>query len=300
MRRWMILLAAALLTVLFCGCVAGDETAQASATPAPTQTAAITPAPVQTAVATVAQSVSVTEPDALTLPEAAEGWADSYVTFLDENYDVFAALWPEGMTGVGFIDLDLDGTPEMVVFDQGASATLGVQLFDLVDGTVCCVSSVLDSAAGAFGDTYFSSVTICASYFEAFRLSYTQEAGWCFWVDSANGTLDSAWNEIVRFDCVDGVLTPVSVCTRYLQSDEDTGLVVAEEYTVAGAEAQAADYEAAAALYLDGVDVGYEAAGVFLWSDMDTYDTTYEGFLALANAAVAAYEPIGELDMTAS
>jgi hypothetical protein len=229
----------------------------------------------------------------LTLPEPTEGWSDSYLSFLDDNYDIFAALWPEGLTGVGFVDLDLDGTPEMVIFDLGASATLGVQLFDLVDGQVYCVSSVLDSAAGAFGGEYFSTVSVCTSYFEAFRLCRTED-GYCFWVDSANGTLESTWDEVIRFDCVDGALTPVSVCGRYLASDVETGLVVTEQYTVAGQTSDEAGYDQAAAVYEQGEDMGYEAKGVFLWNDMSTYDTTYDGLLAMAQAAVEQYVPIDD------
>ena len=86
----------------------------------------------------------------LELPQPAAGWQDSYLAFLDDCYDIFAALWPDGISGLGFIDLDLDGTPELVVFDQGASATMGVHLFDLSGDWVYCVSSELDSAAGAF------------------------------------------------------------------------------------------------------------------------------------------------------
>ena len=108
----------------------------------------------------------------LETPEAEEGWAESYFTFLDDNFDILSALWPGGLTGVGFIDLDLDGTPEMLLFDQGASATLGVQLFDVSDGRVYCVSSVQESASGAFGGEHFSRVSVCASFFESFRLSH--------------------------------------------------------------------------------------------------------------------------------
>ena len=227
----------------------------------------------------------------LTLPEAQEGWAESYIDFIDDNYDIFAALWPEGLTGVGFIDLDLDGTPEMVVFDLGASATMGVQMFDIVEDKVQCVSSVLEDAAGAFGDEYFSKISVCASYFEAFRLSYTDE-GYCFWVDSANGTLESSWDEIIRFDCKDGVLTPVCICSRYLESDVETGLVVAERYRVADKKSDPAGYAAEAAKYTDAEDMGYDAAGVFLWSDMSRYDTTYDGLMAMARDAAKQYVPI--------
>ena len=36
----------------------------------------------------------------------------------------------------------------------------------------------------------------------------------------------------------------------------------------------------------------YDAAGVFLWSDMNRYDTTYDGFMAMARDAAEAYVPI--------
>ncbi len=230
-------------------------------------------------------------PETLTLPQPAAGWQDAYLAFLDSRYDTFSYLWPEGMSGVGFIDLDLDGTPEMVVFDQGASATLGAQLFDLAGGQVYCVSSVLDAAAGAFDGSHMSAVDVWTSFFESFRLSRTAD-GWCFWVDSANGTMETAWDEIVRFDCVDGILTPSSVCYRYLEFDPASGLVVAERYTAAGAPTDAAGYAGASSVYMDGQDAGYDAAGVFLWNDLDRYDTSREGLMAMARDAAAAYRPI--------
>ena len=285
MKRYGFFALAGLLLLCLCACgMTADE---------PASPAADTPAPAAATEESVlaAADVSAAEPEtetAYALPEAVDGWQEMYLTFLDDNYDIFAALWPEGLSGVGFIDLDLDGTPEMLVFDLGASATLGVQLFDLVDGQVYCVSSGLDSAAGAFGEEYFTSMSICASYFDAFRLIET-EAGYVFWVQSANGTLESAWDEIVRFDCADGVLVPVSVCSRYLESNVETGETIAENYTVAGEASDAAGYEQAAAPYVNGNDTGYEAAGMFLWNNMKRYDTTYDGFMAMARDAATAY-----------
>ena len=230
-------------------------------------------------------------PETLLLPQPVYGWQDAYIGFLDSHYDTFAALWPDGMSGVGFMDLDLDGTPEMIVFDQGASAAMGAQLFDLVNGQVYCVSSALDSAGLSFDGTYLSGVDVWTGFFESFRLSRTA-AGWCFWVDSANGTMETAWDEIVRFDCADGVLTPVSVAYRYLEFDPASGLVSAERYTTAGAATDAAGYAAAAGIYQDAQDAGYDGAGVFLWNDMDRYDTSREGLLTMAQDAAAAYRPI--------
>ena len=242
-----------------------------------------------------ASTLPTTVPETVLLPPAAEGWADGYLTFLENSFDIFRALWPDGVSGLGFIDLDLDGTPELAVFDQGASATMGVHLFDLVDGRVYCVSSQLDSAAGAFSADYMTDVSVCANYFESFRLSRTAD-GWCFWVDSANGTMETAWDEFIRMDCVNGVLTPVSVCQRYLRYDPNSGTVVEEDYTVGGQNVDQQTFLAAADSYQDALDAGYEAKGVFrMQNDMDVYDTTtLEGFMALARDAAAAYSPIAD------
>ena len=282
MKRVTMLLLAAIMVMTLCACVREPE---------PEIEPLLTPKPTFTAAPATPEPTMPPSPVVLELPEPPEGWADAYLTFIEDNYDIFAALWPEGLTGVGFIDLDLDGTPEMVVFDQGASATLGVQMFDLIDGQVYCVSSVLETAAGAFGDDYFSNISVCASYFEAFRLSFTAY-GYTFWVASSNGTLESSWDEIIRFDCTDGVLTPETVCGRYLESDAETGLVVTQHYTVGGDESDKEAYDGAAAIYQGGRDTGYEAAGVFLWTDMNRYDTTYDGFMNMARDAAEAYAPI--------
>lgn len=238
-------------------------------------------------------------PETVMLPQPADGWQDSYLAFLDANYDIFAALWPDGLGGMGFIDLDLDGTPELVAFDQGASVALGVQLFDLIDGQVYCVSSTLDSAGGAFDSAYLSSVHVCTSFFESFRLSRTAD-GWCFWVDSSNGTEQTAWDEIVRFGGDGGALTLTSVCYRYLEFEPGSGLVVAENYTVGGGASDAAGYQAAADVYQEGQDTGYNAAGVFLWNDMERYGAGHDGFMTMVKDALTAYVPITDTVTLAS
>lgn len=289
MKRLANFIWAMVIAVSLCGCgtAQGAEAAPAPETITPEETAA----PVETAAADTPAPTAQPHPAVLETGEPEDGWAEAYLAFLDDNYDIFAALWPDGITGVGFIDLDLDGTPEMIVFDQGASATLGVQFFDFIGGQVYCVSSVQEGAAGAFDDTYFSPVSVCASFFESFRLSKTAD-GYCFWVTSANGTMESSWDEIIRFDCVDGVLTPVSVCARFLESDPESGQVVAERYTVSGETSDAVGYQAAAAEYTDAADTSHEARGVFLWNDMARYDTTYDGLMTMAQDAVEAYVPI--------
>jgi hypothetical protein len=53
-------------------------------------------------------------------------------------------------------------------------------------------------------------------------------------------------------------------------------------------------YDQAAAVYTQAQDLGYEAQGVFLWNDMSVYDTTYDGLMAMAQAAVESYVPLDE------
>ncbi len=285
MKRLTLFLLAIVIISALCSCgaertPAPEESTVPAATDAAQTAADVTPAP--------------TEPPApagLVLPAPEQGWEKAYVGFLNDNYDILAALWPDGLTGVGSIDLDLDSMPEMVLFDQGASATLGVQLFDQIDGQVFCVSSTNENARGAFDDAHLSAMTICASFFEAFRLSCTED-GYGFWVSSTNGTMETSWDEIVSFGEEDGVLTLTSICTRWLETDPEIGVVVEERYTAYGQEAEEADYRTAAAYYMDARDTGYDARGVFLWNDMQSYDTTCEGLLAMARDAVNAYVPI--------
>ncbi len=234
--------------------------------------------------AVLLSSMGAAVPETLVIDPAAENWSDCYLSFLEENYDIFSALWPNGIGGMGFLDLDLDGTPEMILLDQGASVSMGATLFDLVDGQVVCISSSQENASGAFGGGYFSPVHVEVSYFEAFRLSCTDE-GWCFWVDSTNGTMETTWNEIVRFDRSDDVLTPVSICKRYLQFDAASGAAVEEDYSVSGVSASAEEYSQAEKVYQAGRDTGYEAKGVYVWEN-SAYTASKEGLLAMAQSAL--------------
>ena len=219
-------------------------------------------------------------------------WAGRYRQFLEDNFDVLAALWPDGMSGIGYLDLDLDGVPEMVLFDMGASAALGAQLFDIVGSEVVCVSSLNEAAAAAFGDEYFSPVGVSASAFTDFRLVNDGEQLW-FAVRSANGSVDYDWTELVRFGCGEGgVLTLTSLCRCETETDAENGTTLSQSYTVRGEEVAGEAWEMAEADYAATEDLGYEAAGVFLWEDEEHYDPSLEGLLIMADAAATAYRPI--------
>lgn len=253
-----------------------------------------TPSPAQDTPRQIAQSPALPGvPETLTLPPAPEGWSDQYLAFLENNYDIFQALWPDGISGLGFIDLDLDGTPEMVVFDQGASAALGAHIFDIIDGQVLLACSGLQQAADTFGGGRCSLTDVNANFFEAFRLSRTAE-GWYFWVDSSNSTMEKTWGEVIRFESGGNALVPAPVCSWSAENDPATGELISERYMAGGTEVDAAAYQQAADVYFGAEDMDYNAGGVFLWSDWDRYGVPYEGFMAMARDAVTAYVPLPE------
>lgn len=288
MRRILYTALALLVLLSLCACGAAEpeptaapavsqqmQTPEPTAEPAPEPTPEPTPEPL---------FAGYTETDA--------DWAGLYRQYVEDNFDVIAALWPEGMSGVGFVDLDIDGMPEMLLFDMGASATLGLQIFDIVDGAVACVSSVNEAAAAAFGDAHFSGLSVCASYFEDFRL--LENGGQVFFtVKSANGTLESCWEEQLRFGSGEGdALTLASLCRMETESDVESGTIAGEYFYAGGMECSLEEYQDAAAIVESAQDLGYEAAGLFLWNDMERYDTSLEGLLVMLEDAAAAYVPI--------
>lgn len=293
MKRFLTIIFMLCLLPGLCAC--GETAPEATAEPAAVlQTAAPTAEPSQSPAPSPAQA-STEEPALPGLEEyvpTEEDWAGLYRQFTEDNFDVIAALWPDGMSGVGFVDLDLDGLPEMLLFDMGASATLGAQLFDIVDGTVVCVSSVNEAAAAAFGDEYFSPLFVCASYFEDFRL-YNDDSGSYFRVKSANGALETCWEEQIRFGRGEkDALVLSSICRVETQSDVEGGVITAEYFQTAGLEATREAYDEAQTALAAAVDLEYEAMGVFLWNDMERYDTSLEGLLVMVDDAVAAYAPV--------
>lgn len=278
-----------LLSLCACGGPAAEPAAEPTAAPAETSAAAPTESPAESP----EPAGGETEGGALADYRPADvDWQGIYGRFLEDNFDVIAALWPDGISGVGYLDLDLDGVMEMVLFDMGASATLGAQIFDIADGDVVCVSSVNEAAAAAFGGEYFSALSVCASYFEDFRL--VGEAEPYFRVKSANGDMTSCWEEQIRFvpGEPDTVLQLESLCRMESRSDVESGTVAEERFFVAGVSGSKEDYEDACAALAADRDLGYEAAGVFLWNDMERYDTSLEGLLAMAEDAAAACVPL--------
>lgn len=245
-------------------------------------------------------SLQSVEPEPAAAPGAEQ--LAMYSDFLSENYDRLSELCYGGIAGVGFIDLDLDDSPELLLFDSGASASMGVQLFDIVDdsGTIECVSANMVELGSTFGGEYFSQVYVNTNYFDDFRLMRGNDGSMAFYVSSGNGSIDFSYTELISFSGVPGdggqtVLHPASRLYRYDEYDMDSGDVTDSRFRVDGADCSVEDYEQRLSVYeADFTDTGYTAAGVFIWEN-NSYANDFTGFMAMVNAAIDCCQPV-ELD----
>ncbi|MCL2343433.1 MAG: hypothetical protein FWC62_06010 [Firmicutes bacterium] len=288
-----LFLCAALLPLTGCGAPAMTGPPSPTVRETPVLTAEATPTP-------AAPSPSATETPS---HETASPypWAEIYLHFLTANYDSLNTLCYGGIAGVGFIDLDLDGAAELLLFDAGASAAMGVQFFDIVDGQVVCISANNPDIGTAYGAGHFTDVYVDANYFEDFRLMQELRSGErYFLVESGNGDEGFLYREVIRFGRDgNGTLTLTSLLYRYESYSPDAGgdMVLSEaRYAQGGQSIGAEEYTAAYnALFAAVKPADYTPAGAFIWENKN-YDGTAESFLALVQTALSCYAPIPDFN----
>lgn len=213
---------------------------------------------------------------------------ETYLSFISDNYDKLSAACFGGIAGVGFVDLDLDGRLEMLLFDAGASASMGVQFFDVIDGEVECVSANMLPMSESFGAEHLSGVVVNANYFDDFRLMQSKSSGEQFFqVISFNGAADFSYHEQIRFGSDNGVLTLTSVCYTCESYDLDTGELTSAEYKLFGKRCDESEYLAALEKSSrEYTDTELDVQGVFMWEKQE-YTADKAGLLAMANAALS-------------
>lgn len=216
--------------------------------------------------------------------------AEIFRSFLSDNYKTLSAGFSGGISGLGFIDLDLDGEIELLIFDAGASAAMGLQFFDVIDDTVECVSANMSAIGSAFGGDHLSGVCVNANSFDDFRLMQDKATGERFFlVESGNGAVDFSYRELIRFGCSNGALTLESLLYRYEEYDPETGALTDARFELAGEPADQAAYESAHTQFFDALeDTGYKASGAMLW-DGGTYGTGLEALLKMVDRARLLY-----------
>lgn len=294
MRRvlYTALLFAVLACVAACATPQGEITQTPDATTKPPATEAPVPEtsePGEEIEPAPSEPVSTPEPT----PEK-EPWSDMYVAFVEENYEKIYDSFHGGMTGVGFADLDLDGAPEMIIFDQGASISLGANLFDIIDDKVECVSAANTATGEALGGDNLSELYVYTNFFDEFKLLTTRDGKQIFCVESINGAIDFSINELISFSSDNGTLILNSELYSFTEYDEESGEELASEgeYRISGNKCTKDEYEEKHEEFFSSAAVEeYTVSGVFRWEDA-SYDSDYEGFMAMVSAAIEAYTPV--------
>ena len=218
-------------------------------------------------------------------------WKHSYLSFIEDNYALLTESCVGGMAGAGFIDLDLDCLPELLIFDYGASAAMGVQFFDIIDGKVECVSANMLAIGENFGRDNLVPAFVNTGLFENFRMFENRDTGeYFFAVESSNGALDFIYRELIVFGSSDGILTLRSVLYEYLEFDPESGEVVSARYEKDGQLVDAEEHERAYSEFAAPlVDTGYNAVGTFVWEDR-SYADNQQGFAALFEHSLKLYD----------
>lgn len=212
--------------------------------------------------------------------------AKIFRTFLSDNYAELSDAFYEGIYGIGFIDLDRDGGIEMLLFDAGASAAMGLQFFDIIDDKVECISANMESVGAAFGGKHKSDVVVNANSFQDFHLMQDNETGESFFlVYSGNGAADFSYSELIRFGNDDGILSLTSLLHLYKEYDLESGAETRKRFKVNGKNSSAAEYSSTLNKLSSGMsDTGYIAKGVF-FSEGD-YGSSLDGLMEMTDKAL--------------
>ena len=225
------------------------------------------------------------------LPLDPADWRGHYTAFVSDNYDQLYTTCGEMISGMGFSDLDRDGTPELVIFNSGASAAMGALIFDFVDGAVVCVTDGMAGAGETDAFSPSSDVLVECNGMEDFLLVSDDAAGEEFYVlDSGNGALDFERRALLRFGCDEqNLLTIETLMSRLDTMDDTSGQLVSSQCEVSGESVTAQEYDTQHTAFFAGVrSTGFTIPGVMSW-DEPTYANDYDGCMAMLAEAADNY-----------
>lgn len=221
--------------------------------------------------------------------------AEIFRNFIKDNFAELSKVLYGGIAGVGFADLDCDGGMEMILFDAGASASMGVQFFDIIDSKVECISANISTVGESFGGEHLTEIFVNANYFDDFRLMEDKSGEKFFLVKSGNGALDFSYTDYIRFGRDGDVLTLTSVAYIYQDFDTETSEVIGTKYKVDGKESDKESYDDALnKLNTTAVDTNLEVKGVFVYKN-DAYTEGLDGLLKMVDDALSAAN--GQIDL---
>ncbi len=228
------------------------------------------------------------EPDKTPLSSVSDEQAVGiYTDFLTENYDTLNEALFGSIAGIGFIDLDCDGCRELIVFDSGASAAMGLQFFDIVDGEVECVSANMPTILEVYGGDHVTGTYVNANLMEDFRLMENKTTGERFFlIESGNGNIEFYYRELIKFGSADGVLCLSPLAYKHDTLDIETGETISQQLRVDDKQVSLGEYNSAISkIFGDAKDLGLECRGVFMW-EQTSYQNGFAGFMEMVTKAM--------------
>ena len=206
-------------------------------------------------------------------------WAALYRSFL-ENTELPLPL-SYGVTAVGLCDLDFDVTPELILFDQGASAACGVHFYDIDDvDTVVYVSGNSDAQP-------LSSISVSATGAADFHLLSLPDGSKMFYCDSGNGNDQFLFRACIAFERGE-TLELREVAWWSGDYDEASGDYLPTDYRVDGKDATKDEYTKALDTFFDGTEELPCPLALIRLFDGD-YSSDVSGLLAMYDDTCAAY-----------
>lgn len=276
MKKTLIIMLTLSLLLSLTACGKKEAGSQTETAPAAT--------PLPTAPVIVTEELAPTE-----APADDDDWAAVYRKFLLDSYASLSQGCYGFVAGLGYIDLDLDTVPELLVYDAGAGASMGVQIFDIADGSVVCVSASSTEVRELFGGSYTGAEFVSSTSLRDFRLREGADGSLYFEITSYNGAEDFRYTELVRFRRGGSTLTLESMALSQTSIDPETQSELYTVCTVGDTVITQEEYDRILGEAASAADLGYEAAGAFKWDDPE-YDGA-AGFLKMIDTAEAAYVP---------
>lgn len=211
-------------------------------------------------------------------------WESAYTAFLTNEGELPEAL-NIAVNGAGLADLDVDGTPELILFDPGSGASNGINIFDIdANGQVVCVS-----AASMFNGG-FTPISIFGSDANMFHLVKTEPGQLAYYCISSNSTEGYAYEAYISF--VQGDLLSLKELA-FVEEEADPAFPDEKSYRyrVDGNETTDDAYVRKVDAFLGNAEeLPANVSAVMLTDKGDTSDM--QGALEMFKEAAAKYQPL--------
>lgn len=147
--------------------------------------------------------------------------------------------------GIGLSDLDLDGIPELIIYDGGASSAHGVNIFQIINGEAELRYGMHYRDMNYFSKTYFENldIPITANYGDSDDLAlYVKNNIPIYILRSHNNDGNEEYIQYYTFKNIDGKITAKNIAEQNIISEE-SGRILSISYKLNGNECEQFEFD---------------------------------------------------------